>query len=114
MSSKLMQHQRIRQIVELIDLTNLDDDCSNAAIGQLCSKAVTPLGDVAAVCVWPEFVAHTKQNLEATRKIEIATVINFPDGNDSPSLCAEKISKAIADGASVCDAVPVAPCRQSQ
>ena len=54
---------RIAQIVGLIDLTNLAEDCDHSAIDQLCSMAVTPIGPVAAICIWPKFVKQVHQHL---------------------------------------------------
>ena len=51
------------KVLTLLDLTNLAEDCDSAAIATLCAKAVTPHGHVAAVCIWPRFVA------EATRRL---------------------------------------------
>lgn len=90
-------NNRIQQIIEMIDLTNLAENCDQAAIEQLCAQGVTPMGSVAAVCVWPEFVKNAKQHLGTPRSIDIATVINFPGGSDSIQLCSIQIDKAIGD-----------------
>ena len=47
---------RIQPIIRLLDLTNLNDDCDQAAIETLCAQVITPVGNVAAVCVWPDFL----------------------------------------------------------
>ena len=52
----VIARDRARQLIELIDLTNLDDRCDAAAIDALCAAAVQH--EVAAVCVWPDFVAQ--------------------------------------------------------
>ena len=46
----------VLQSLERLDLTNLDEDCDEAAIDALCARAHTPHGPVDAVCVWPAFV----------------------------------------------------------
>jgi len=101
----MITKSRIRQIVELIDLTNLADDCSTAAIEQLCADTITPVGSVAAVCVWPDFVKDAKQHLKADSEIAIATVINFPQGTEPLKNCIEITETAIADGATEIDYV---------
>jgi deoxyribose-phosphate aldolase len=99
------RNKRIKQIIGLIDLTNLDKNCDQAAIEQLCAHSITPVGSVAAVCIWPEFIKDAKQHLGAASAINIATVINFPGGSESQHLCAAKIEKAIRDGATEIDYV---------
>jgi len=96
---------RIKQIIELIDLTNLADNCDQAAIEQLCAQATTPVGSVAAVCVWPEFVVDARRHLGAVNDVSIATVVNFPSGSESTQHCSNLIEKAIAEGASEIDYV---------
>ena len=64
----------------LLDLTNLDDACSEADVDALCQRAVGPAGKVAAVCVWPRFVARSRENLRGTG-VAVAAVANFPDGS---------------------------------
>ena len=88
----------------LLDLTNLADDCDSAAIAKLCAKAVTPHGNVAAICIWPRFVAEAKQRL-AGKGITLATVANFPAGGDDAGAAADEASRAWADGADEVDVV---------
>lgn len=90
--------------ISLLDLTNLNDDCDEAAIKDLCARAQTPFGNVAAICIWPRFVAMAKKELEGTG-IKVATVINFPEGGDDVKAAAKDASKAIADGADEIDLV---------
>ena len=61
-----------------LDLTSLNDDDDAAAIDALCRRAVTPWGSVAAVCVWPRFVAQARAALPAS--VAVAAVANFPAG----------------------------------
>ena len=88
----------------LLDLTNLADDCDSAAIAKLCAKAVTPHGNVAAICIWPRFVAEAKQRL-AGKGITLATVANFPAGGDDAGAAADEASRAWAAGADEVDVV---------
>ena len=62
-----------------LDLTSLNDADSEADIDTLCAKAHGLHGDVAAVCVWPRFVARSRGRLPA--QICVAAVANFPDGS---------------------------------
>ena len=61
-----------------LDLTSLNDDDDAAAIDALCRRALTPWGPVAAVCVWPRFVAQARAALPAS--VAVAAVANFPAG----------------------------------
>ena len=102
---KLISDSRIRTMVSLIDLTNLSDDCDSAAIDMLCRQARTPVADVAAVCIWPTFIAQAKNNLGPSSSVKIATVVNFPSGDDSLSAVCTAIDKALDDGADEIDYV---------
>jgi deoxyribose-phosphate aldolase len=61
-----------------LDLTSLNDGDDAAAIDALCARAVTRFGNVAAVCVWPRFVAQARAALP--REVAVAAVANFPGG----------------------------------
>ena len=84
--------------LECLDLTELGDTCTKDDVELLCAKAqgfvpvvstVTPcLPQVAAVCVWPAFVAQARAALPST--IRVAAVVNFPNGDESiEAVCAQ-------------------------
>lgn len=87
-----------------LDLTNLDADCDAAAIDDLCKRAQSPEGFVAAVCIWPAFVAQANDALKGTG-IKVATVVNFPSGAAAPAEVVAETEAAIADGADEIDLV---------
>jgi deoxyribose-phosphate aldolase len=87
-----------------LDLTNLEPDCDPAAIDALAARAVTPHGPVAAVCVWPAFVAQARRLL-AEGPVRIATVVNFPAGTAPVAAVAAETRAALADGADEIDLV---------
>lgn len=68
-----------QRILSLIDLTNLNDDCTEDNVVELCSRAQGEFGNTAAVCVWPRFVNLCASILQGT-SIKVATVVNFPHG----------------------------------
>jgi deoxyribose-phosphate aldolase len=70
--------QAARIALACLDLTSLNAADSAADIDTLCARAQGPHGPVAAVCVWPRFVAQARALLPAT--IRVAAVANFPDG----------------------------------
>ena len=88
----------------LLDLTNLNDVCDDAAIEALCTKALTPHGPVAAVCIWPRFVRLARRRLKGTG-VKVATVANFPAGADDPEAAASEVAASFADGAHEVDVV---------
>ena len=96
--------QTARRALAALDLTDLTDDCDGAAIERLCGRAVTRYGPVAAVCLWPRFIARAGPLL-AGRGVKIATVVNFPSGDEPPETVEADIRAAIADGADEIDLV---------
>lgn len=93
-----------KKIISLLDLTQLDTDLTTTQVIQLCQKAITPLGNVAAVCIPAHFIALAKQQLAAT-SILIATVANFPAGDKSLVELSAEIETIIAAGADEVDIV---------
>lgn len=100
----MIRKQLAQTILGLIDLTNLDADCTPDDIEHLCARAKTPFGHTAAVCVWPKFVAQCQTELKESG-VKIATVINFPDGGTDSALAMAMTQQAIADGADEIDLV---------
>jgi len=92
-----------KKLFSLIDLTSLNESDTDESITALCQKAVSPLGQVAAVCVFPRFVKLAKSLLPAS--VRIATVANFPSGNESLETVLDTITQALQDGADEIDVV---------
>lgn len=88
----------------MVDLTDLTDTCNHDAIDALCKRAQTPFGPVGAICIWPRYVAHAKKRLRGTG-IPIATVANFPGGNQGVDMTVAETLGAIDDGADEIDLV---------
>jgi len=93
-----------RRALALLDLTDLSDDCTDDAVSELCRRAVTPHGHVAAVCVWPRFVRRAKAALTGT-PVRVATVVNFPSGDERITDVVDMTRRAIEDGADEIDVV---------
>jgi deoxyribose-phosphate aldolase len=93
-----------RRLIPLLDLTSLNDDDTPENIAALCKRAVTPFGNVAAVCIFPRFVKQAKELL-AGSGVRVATVANFPAGSGSPDDVEREIAAAVADGADEIDMV---------
>ena len=95
--------QTARRAIGLLDLTDLNEDCTHEAIDRLCERAVTPHGLVAAICIWPRFVSHARGRLN--RSIPIATVVNFPHGGTDAEITRVETEQAVRDGAAEIDLV---------
>ncbi|WP_243453988.1 deoxyribose-phosphate aldolase [Oceanisphaera pacifica] len=96
------------QAIGLIDLTRLDEDDTEQQIRELCQQAITPVGSVAAICVYPRFidtVAKELGRLNLGQQVAIATVVNFPHGEHSVEQVEQDITAAIAAGAHEIDLV---------
>jgi len=93
-----------RRALACLDLTDLAGDASEAGAGRLCGRAVTPFGPVAAVCLWPCFVAQAKRALADT-PVKVATVVNFPAGGEKTLEVVEEAVRAAGDGADEVDLV---------
>ncbi|MDN3552204.1 deoxyribose-phosphate aldolase [Halomonas almeriensis] len=97
-----------RQALTLMDLTSLNDDDTDARIEALCQRAKTPVGNPAAVCVYPRFIVPARRALTAHRlndTIKIATVTNFPEGGSDIMAAARETREAVASGADEVDVV---------
>ena len=93
-----------RRALPLIDLTNLEDDCTPADIRALAARAETPHGKVAALCVWPDFVELSADLVSGTG-IDVATVVNFPGGDRPLSEVVALTRRCVAAGATEIDTV---------
>ena len=90
------------EIIPLIDLTQLPDNHDDTDISKLMHMAVTPFAQVAALCVYPEFVSPIKQQ---TKNFKVATVCNFPEGCHELEETIQEIAQAILYGADEIDLV---------
>ncbi len=95
------------QALQLIDLTSLTNTETDQDIIRLCQQANSPAGTTAAICIFPRFIPLAKKVLKAqeTPHIKIATVVNFPEGNDDITIALAETQAAIAYGADEVDLV---------
>ncbi len=97
-----MTPEQARLAISLLDLTNLDDRCTVDAIDALCKRAVER--GVAAVCVWPDFVRQAVARVDGSG-VGVATVVNFPTGDERPYAVGAVTACAVDDGATEIDVV---------
>lgn len=97
-----MDAGRARLAIGLLDLTNLDERCTSADVEALCGRAIE--AGTAAVCVWPDFVRQSAEALAGT-DLTVATVVNFPSGDERPYAVRVVTERALSDGADEVDVV---------
>ena len=90
--------------IPLIDLTDLSDDGTPARMDALVARALALPMPVAALCVWPAFVAQARAALGPS-SIKLATVVNFPQGGEDVAAACAQTQAALADGADEIDLV---------
>ena len=93
-----------RRALSLVDLTELGEAATDDDVIGLCARAHGPHGSVAAVCVWPRFVALAATALNGTG-VRIATVTNFPSGAEPVADVVAQTVTALEDGADEIDVV---------
>lgn len=91
----------------LMDLTTLNDNDTNEIVISLCQQAKTSVGETAAICIYPQFIPAAKQALKNLNvsNIKIATVTNFPHGNDDIAKAVAQTKQAVELGADEVDVV---------
>jgi deoxyribose-phosphate aldolase len=101
----------IRLAIQCMDLTTLEGKDSEGRVRSLCAKAVYPaphlpdVPSVAAVCVYPNFVAIAKDALKGS-SVKVASVATaFPSGLSSLEVKLADTQAAIDAGADEIDMV---------
>lgn len=95
-------HLVARRAISLIDLTELSDRASDRTVADLCARAIEH--QTAAVCVWPDFVRGAVSLVDGT-SVRVATVVNFPTGDERAHATRLLTERALADGADEIDVV---------
>ena len=97
-------HAFARHAVSLVDLTDLSDDANAQQAAALAQRALGLPVCVAALCIWPRFVAQTHQALQGS-SIKVATVVNFPHGGEDRDATCDETTRAVHEGADEIDLV---------
>lgn len=92
-----------RTALACLDLTSLNDADTAADVERLCRRAEGPQGRVAAVCVWPRFVAQARAALPPA--VKVAAVANFPDGSTDVERAVREAAEIVAAGGDEVDVV---------
>lgn len=101
--SDLEMETAARRAIACLDLTDLNDDCDEAAVETLAARAKTPHGTVAALCVWPRFVRLARA--AAPADVRVATVVAFPGGETPDDVVIAETEAALRAGADEIDVV---------
>lgn len=101
----------LRLALSMLDLTTLSGDDTEGKVRQLCIKArhlhdqIAGLPQVAAVCVYPPFVAVAKSCLKDSG-VKVASVATaFPSGQSTLNVKLEETRYAVGEGADEVDMV---------
>jgi deoxyribose-phosphate aldolase len=95
-----------KQLLKYIDLTSLNEDDNDSSIKKILSYAHSSEGNVAAVCVYSKFIPLVTEFInEHDLPINLATVINFPEGGTNCLKIQYDIIDAINAGANEIDIV---------
>ena len=93
-----------QQILSLIDLTTLNNNDTDKTITNLCKNAQTNFGNVAAICIFSQFIPLAHSQLQNSG-IKLATVVNFPHGMTDLDLTFFETELAVGRGAEEIDIV---------
>ena len=97
--------------VSMVDLTTLEGADTERRVHALCTKALRPdprdltVPSVAAVCVYPDLVAHAKEVLGASTVAVASVATAFPSGRASMAVKLLDVSDAVSAGANEVDMV---------
>ncbi len=101
----------LKKIINLIDYTSLNGTDNEKSIEELCKSAISikdiskDIPNVAAVCVFPNFVARAKAILK-DQDIAVASVASgFPFGQTSLEIKIKEVDYVIEEGADEIDMV---------
>ncbi|RMQ44197.1 Deoxyribose-phosphate aldolase [Pseudomonas cichorii] len=95
------------QALSLLELFAFSRDDSEQRIVGMCQRAVTPLGQVAAVCVAPRFVCLARTTLDRLLApgVRVVALVNFPYGGSSIEPVLSEVRAAVMSGADEIDVV---------
>ncbi len=98
-----VKHINYQRLIQFIDLTNLADVLNKEELIMFCQKSQTASYKVAALCVEKAYVEFCKNYLSSG--IPIATVFNFPYGNEEVAKIQDDIAQSLNAGADELDIV---------
>ncbi len=97
--------------ISMVDLTTLEGADTLGRVSSLCAKARRPdprdpsIPSVAAVCLYPDLVAHARERLEGSTVKVAAVATAFPSGRASLAVKLADVRDALDAGADEIDMV---------
>jgi deoxyribose-phosphate aldolase len=101
----------IELAISMVDLTTLEGADTPGRVTSLCTKAMRPdprdltVPSVAAVCVYPDLVAHARAVLGASPVAVASVATSFPSGRASLNVKLMDVREAVLAGADEVDMV---------
>ena len=105
------KREALRLAVSMMDLTTLEGADTKGKVSQLCRKARQPMPSrygcppCAAVCVYPNLVAHAVSDLEGSGIAVASVATGFPSGQYPLAIRLADVRDAVGAGASEIDMV---------
>lgn len=105
------KREALRLAVSMMDLTTLEGADTKGKVSQLCRKARQPMASrygcppCAAVCVYPNLVAHAVSELEGSGLAVASVATGFPSGQYPLAIRLADVRDAVGAGASEIDMV---------
>lgn len=95
-----------QQLLTLLDITRLQDNDTAQQMQLWLDEMATSQAVPAAFCVYPQFIEQTKQHLQQHGiNAKIATVVNFPHGQQTADVVVSDIERCLLAGADEIDCV---------
>ncbi|KQQ50073.1 2-deoxyribose-5-phosphate aldolase [Pseudomonas sp. Leaf127] len=90
-----------RQAISLLELLAFNQEDTEQRIVSLCRSALTPVGPVAGVCVYPHFVCLARTTLDRlqAQDVRVIGLVNFPAGRPDVELAAQQARAVLLAGA---------------
>jgi deoxyribose-phosphate aldolase len=101
----------IEMAISMVDLTTLEGADTPGRVTSLCTKAMRPdprdltVPSVAAVCVYPDLVAHARSVLGSSPVAVASVATSFPSGRASLKVKLMDVRDAVSAGADEIDMV---------
>jgi deoxyribose-phosphate aldolase len=95
-------------ILSMLDLTSLNDGDNTETIERLSRRAASAAGHPAALCVLPRLIPQARTALAdqgLQNRVNVATVVNFPSGEEPADEVVEQVRSALTSGADEIDLV---------
>jgi deoxyribose-phosphate aldolase len=90
-----------QQALGLLELTSVNGDDTSERIVALCQRAMTPVGQVAAVCVAARYAGLARRTLDQLQapEVKVVAAINFPGGSLGIAAIERRAHHALQSGA---------------